>query len=151
ATGDKVALGPVELALSVTPGAVPLASPPEVAKGEDPSLALQARAQELEAKRRQLEDERAAWEHRCRELDAERRHRNEAVEAAARKLGEREGAIETREKLLNQAREEILRLRQQLEAQGVVAGKQHEEANALSSEVAKMRQQLYQKYHERRE
>jgi chromosome segregation ATPase len=136
--GDCVTIGPIEIVMAITPGnsAPPgeEAMPAHLAEGE----------QQLQEQREQLEADRALWDRRREEIEAECRRQAEDLQESLQRLQQQEqelavsrADLEERERTWQAACEELDR--------------QSEESLTVRRELAEIKQQLYQRYHERRE
>jgi hypothetical protein len=149
--GDRVGIGPIDIGVSV----VPVEPAPTM---QEPLSPIEEREQRLREQLDQLEDDRAEW-HRCREeIEAECRRRAAELQAVVQHLQTQEqeqaatrADLAARENALRAEREEMIRRQQETEALSDESRKHNAEAAALRREVAEIKQQLYQRYHERRE
>src|SRR5690242_7759377 len=149
--GDRVTIGPVEIGLTITPGKSPTTA------GEGISPSLEERERQLKEQLEQLETDRVIWYRRREEIDAECRRQAEELQQVVQRLQRQEqelaGAraeLEQRERTWKAEQEELIRQREEAEALGQEGKKYHEEASAVRRELTEIRQQLYQRYHDRR-
>jgi chromosome segregation ATPase len=152
--GDRVALGPAEVVVSVTPAA---AAPDSAAPPDERLRELTAREKEVQEAAEQLEEDRVLWYRRRDEIEAECLRQTEAAQQELGRLRQAENDlaaaradVEAREQAVREARDELARQKQEIEAEGEEATRRYAEAAALRREVETIREQLYQRYRELR-
>ena len=149
--GDRITLGPVEVAVSFAAGA------PSSPEGEADPAARQrlqeitAREAELQARAEEQEKERILWFRRRDEIEAECRRHAEAAEATSRRLHEKEAELERREQAWRSGEEELDRQRQEWLPRVEDAEKQFKEAKGLRRQLAQIREKIYERYRNRRD
>jgi chromosome segregation ATPase len=150
-TGDRITVGVVEVVVSLAPGA-------EAAVSDEPAQEIAARRAELQAQSEQLEKERAVWLRRRDEIEALCRRQTEAAEAASQQLREQENELmavradmERREQAWRNGEENLDRQRQEWQPRVEEAEKQHTEARGLRRQMSQIREQLYERYRNRRD
>jgi hypothetical protein len=143
--GDRVGIGSIEIGVTVLPG-------------ESATSPIEEREQHLKEQLDQLETDRVLWYRRREEIEAECRRRAEGLQEVVQHLQRQEQELATartdleeRENALRAEREGLTQHRQEVETIGEESRKHNEDAAALRREVAEIKQQLYQRYHERRE
>jgi chromosome segregation ATPase len=160
ADADRIAIGPVELLVHLSGPALTQSTPnaPREVHDSDKRRALEAecarrhqeldrlaeqlthRQQQLDEQVQELETDRAIWYRRLEEMEQEAR-----VEAGAR------GELVRREQALRQEREALSRQRGELEARTAPLFRQQESLAGIQRELAELRQQLYDRYQQRRD
>jgi chromosome segregation ATPase len=151
-TGDRITVGAVEVVVSLAAG-------PEVeAFSDEQSQEIAARQAELQAQSEQLEKERILWFRRRDEIETLCRRQTEAAEAASQKLQERESELaavrnelERREQAWRLGEEDLDRQRQEWQPRVEDAEKQRVEARGMRRQMSQIREQLYERYRNRRD
>jgi chromosome segregation ATPase len=150
--GDTIAIGTIEIGLTVRPG-----------KGAAAERApahsdVAEREWKLKEQRDQLESDRALWARRREEIEAECRQRTESLQQVVQRLQQQEeelaaarAELEERERTWNAEHETLQARQREIETRDEETRKQNEEGAAVRRELTEIRQQLYQRYHERRE
>jgi len=159
ANGDRLTLGPVEMLLTITAAAnqpapasaVPIPAQAPGVNVDDRLPQLQAREKQLRAQYDQLQGEQAQWASERRELEAECLRQKKQLEEASQNLRRIEADLRAREQAWQAGQEELARQRQELEGKGDETNKQQIEVATLRKELGQIRQQLYQRYHDKRD
>ncbi|MGH9640268.1 MAG: hypothetical protein ACRD3Y_09420, partial [Bryobacteraceae bacterium] len=149
--GDSLSIGPIEIVLNV-----------QAAKGAATAgtgaSALGEREQKLKEQQEQLETDRVLWHRRRDEIETECRQRAEGLQQVVQRLQRQEqelttarAALEERERAWKAEHEELGRRQHEIAALDEETRKHSEEGASVRRELGEIRQQLYQRYHERRE
>jgi chromosome segregation ATPase len=162
--GDRITLASVEMSVSIVCGAEgksPAARPTAAPVSVDPTAVLgdlAAREKALREQQEQLDAERALWARKCEEIEAECQRQKQLLQGVSQGLRQQVDTVETersdleeRERALKQGVEEMARQRLELEKRGEEAARQEAEAAGLRKEVAKIREELYDRYRQRRD
>ena len=171
--GDKIALGDIEIVVRFTPVTVSTAAAP----AQDPEREGRVRQLDLREQRlkletgqfadretkykqetQELEAERKLWAARRAEIENEWRKKTQALEEAALGLRRQEqevaasyAAIEAREKACRQGEQELERLRTQVTSSGEQTTRQAEEVLGWRKELDQLKQQLHERFRQKRE
>lgn len=152
--GDTIAIGPIEIVLTVHPAKRAHLPPSSESADTDQG----EREHNLNEQLQQLESERAQWTRRREEIEAECRQRAEELQEVVQRLRKQEGELtaaraelEERERLWKTEHEGLAERERQIAELDEESRKQNEEGASVRRELAEIRQQLYQRYHERRE
>jgi chromosome segregation ATPase len=158
ADGDRIALGSAEVVVSITAPAVPAAPAAPTPDVEERLREAEAREKELEEANEQLETDRIIWYKRREEIENEIKRHTEVAEDLNRRLRQEERDLTTartdlerREQEWRDGQEELARQRLELAEMREGSVKQQEEAVGLRRELSHIRQQLYQRYREKRD
>ena len=150
--GDTLAIGPIEIVLSVQAGQ---GAATKVGSGETD---LGEREQNLKEQQEQLETDRVLWQRRRDEIEAESRQRAESLQQVVQRLQRQEQDLaaarvemEERESARKAEHEELERRQQEIAARDEETREEQRGSASVRRELTEIRQQLYQRYHERRE
>jgi hypothetical protein len=151
-TGDRITVGVVEVVVSLTPGAE------AEAIADEQTQEIAARQAELQAQSEQIEKERILWYRRREEIEALCRRQTESAEAASQKRQEQENELiavrndlERREQAWRNGEDDLERQRQEWLPRVEEAEKQRVEARNLRRQMSQIREQLYERYRNRRD
>ncbi len=146
--GDRVTIGPVEIVSSVQ---TPSRSRALSARDNNPDGHAGEREQQMNERAECLERDRALWEKRCEEIESEYRQRAEGLQQIVQRLRRQEQEL-TAARLEQEERESAWKAQHEgwNERQEDIA-KRDQESESVRRELLELRQQLYQRYHERRE
>ncbi len=156
ADGDRISVGAVEVAVGIL-------LPPTSATAFEPDVAdlraeLAARSEQLRGQAQQLEADKEFWQGRLNEMQTEVRRQGQALQETTQQLRQADSDIaaaradlEAREQALQARQQELDQVRAKAVAHGQQASQQHEEVVGLRRELGTIRQQLVQRYRERRD
>jgi YD repeat-containing protein len=161
-SGDKIAIGPVEIVVHVGPVAQPHPEGAHLRHAEQQvnreAGPLAAREAKLGEYAHALETERAAWAERRAEIEAECRRQTEALEQATvrlrreqQDLGAVRARLAAREQAWREGREELKRLRAQLGAGGDETSRQAGELLAWRKELEQLKHRLHERFRQKRD
>jgi hypothetical protein len=146
--GDCVAIGPIEIVMTVVPGN---SAPADRGAGPE-------QEQQFKEQLEQLEADRVLWYRRRDEIESECRQKAAELQEVVQRLQRQEdelaaarAELEAREGTWQGEREELDRQRAQIAELDEAARKNSAEGVTVRRELAEIKQQLYQRYHERRE
>ncbi len=146
--GDTVTIGPIEIVVSVQAGKNTSLDGEDGADG----------GRKLQEQREQLEADRVLWSRRREEIEAECRQRAESLQQVVQRLQRQEQELaaaraeqEERERAWKSEHEELQTRQREIAALDEQTRKHNQEGDAARRELAEIRQQLYQRYHDRRE
>jgi chromosome segregation ATPase len=169
ANGDRISIGAVELiahieqAQTVPTGAVagnPTTDTFAKPQAADPDWKadLATKQRQLEDQTRELETDRVLWYRRREEVDQECRRQTEAAVLLSKQLETRQQeltaareALEQREREFDEQRNQLGQQQQDLESRAEKLAKQTEELNGARRELDAIRQQIYERYRQRRD
>jgi chromosome segregation ATPase len=155
-SGDKIAIGSVEIVVQIGPSAKPgLAvlspNPDSGANLRHEAGQLTARSAQLQDQMRAFATERAAWETRRAEMEAEYRSQTEALEETSQRLRRLESELAAARVSLD-AREQAWRERQERSgANGEKTARQAEELLAWRKDLEQLKHQLHERFRQKRE
>lgn len=158
AHGDKLTIGPVELICHIQMPERPAL--PIQAHGIDADTArqLQDQRRQLEDQARELESDRVLWYRRKEELERECQELRQTIADESQHSSERDrelshlsADLEQREEAVEQQRQGLDQLQRDLEAREERLVKQKQEVESVKVEFNTLRQQLYERYRERRD
>jgi hypothetical protein len=152
ADGNRVSIGPLELRVQVTAAPAVTAGPTEPGPAADGTAQdLDARRKQLEAQTQDLEADRVLWYRRRQEIEQECGQLREAAAAVRRHLAQMQAQATEDEQAGEPAQDELLRQRAELEARAGDLTRQQEQLDVVRGDLAAIRQQLYRRYRARRE
>ncbi len=143
--GDRITVGSVEVVVSLTAGME------AAAVADEPEQDATVRLAELQAQSEQLEKERILWFRRRDEIETLCRRQTEAAETAGRKLQEQETQLIALRDDLERREQELEQQREQWLPRVEGAEKQHVEARGMRRQMSQIREQLYERYRNRRD
>jgi chromosome segregation ATPase len=171
ANGDRVSIGDIELIAHVEQ--VPTASTPTApgnstiaidtfakpqAANPDWKAELDSKQRQLDEQTRELETDRVLWYRRREEVDQECRRQTDAamllgkqLEVRQQELNAAREALEQREREFDEQRNQLGQQQQDLESRAEKLAKQTEELNGARRELDAIRQQIYERYRQRRD
>ena len=151
ANGDRMTIGTVELIAHIEE-----ISRSPIAETEDLGRQLEARQKEIEDQARELETDRVIWYRRREEIEKECRQQQEAAAALSEQLEGTEltrahAELEQREEAIERERDRLAQLQRELATREEAVTRQRQEQDTVRQELATIRQQLYDRYRERRD
>jgi hypothetical protein len=144
-SGDRITIGAVEVVVSLA------AAVEADAIADEHFHEIAAREAELQAQREQLEKERTLWFRRRDEIETLCRRQTEEAEATSQRLRDQEDDLKRREQAWRLGEEDLDRQRQEWQARVEEAEKQHVEARGMRRQMSQIREQLYERYRNRRD
>ena len=149
--GDRVTIGSVEVIVAVAEGAAPPPGGEPLPVTRERLEELLAREADLQARTEEQEKERVHWYRRRDEIEAECRRHTEAAEAAGRRLQEQQADLERREQAWRDGEEELDRQRREWGERVENSEGEVKEAKTLRRQLAQIREQLHDRYRNRRD
>jgi chromosome segregation ATPase len=159
--GDRIALGPAELLVRIS-GAIaePEPEPGGVTTTEllERARLIEAREEQMRVKTQELEADRVIWYRRREEMEAECRRQAQRLEELTAQVAKQEqelagarDALQAREQTWQAGRDDLTQRDAELAARTEELTRQEEEVANLRREIGKIRQQLAQRYQQRRD
>jgi chromosome segregation ATPase len=159
--GDRITLGPIEIAVGITLPPAPPAPAPTVTIPPDLEARLRAfaeRERALAEQAQELETDRVIWYRRREGMEAECQRLKDSVEELSRRARQQERdlsatrtELEARELAWREGQVELDRQRQAVEGRATELTRQQDELNGVRRELVQIRQQLAQRYQHRRD
>jgi hypothetical protein len=157
--GDQVSLGVADLVVSISPAVgrpTPTAIP--TAQAAPTGSEMTERLRQLQKIQEQVAGERAAWEQERANNELELGRQRRLIEDAAgnlrriqQDLSTQQADLQSREQVWQAAQDELARQRLDVESRGEDLLKQEDDGASVRAELGQIRQQLYQRYHEKRD